>query len=337
MEYSSAGDPVELGRLFEKVEAVVVSAPTPTAALQETALEHGCHVVDVGIQGDVVAALLSLDAKASEAGRYVIAAGGLAPGLTGLLGSDLLKATPGAAVVDVCLIQSARGTAGLRGTQDMLDLLTREERRDIRPMVVSGDLQQAGSAFGGGSRIDQAGSDFGARRNPRLVRRRAFVLPTPESAYLPNSESIGFYTLFDSAHLNGALRMLRGIRGVNPRLYQRLAHLVARKKAAAAESDSEEITLSAVALDSDGAPVAWRALRFSSDYGATAAIAAGAARGAVAGSSGEAKEGAGDSRPGGGEVPPGPGAGLLGRFFSVPGVLGFEAIRSVLLSSGPGP
>jgi NAD(P)-dependent dehydrogenase (short-subunit alcohol dehydrogenase family) len=114
----------ELGRLLATLQALVVAAPLTDVAVHRMAVRNSCHVVDVNV-GELNRALLTLDEEAVEDGRSVVAMAGLAPGLTGLLGGEVLSMfEPAATRVCVALLQSPTGAAGVQGARDMLDLLT---------------------------------------------------------------------------------------------------------------------------------------------------------------------------------------------------------------------
>lgn len=125
------------------LDVVMIAAPVTSNELHRRCLSNGIHVVDVGIAEDHVRACLALADEARERDRCLVAMAGLAPGLTGLLGMRVCERHPDADVVDVTLVQSARGTAGDQGTRDMLDLLTDRRRAPLTEQPVN---PTAGSA-----------------------------------------------------------------------------------------------------------------------------------------------------------------------------------------------
>lgn len=243
--------PVEqLRDVFLAADALICAAPVRTARVQREALEAGCHVIDLGIDAETVRQLLALDGLARLRSRSLLAVSGLAPGLTGLLGLDVLERAPQADHVDVCLLQSAQGTAGERGTKDMLDLLTEPSTR----------LERCRRHVPG---------------NPSTRSFSAFSFALPEALLLPSE--MRYFTAFDKPYLNGLLRVVSGMRRYSPRLYTSLRDTVARQKASQAAPEQEVVVLSAVAVSATGQVLARHALRLRSDYRATAAVAVAAA------------------------------------------------------------
>lgn len=117
--------PLARARLLGTLDALVFSAPVVDAGLHHEALVSGCHVVDVAVDRALNHQLRALDQPARGAQRSVVAMAGCAPGLTGLLATDMLdRFAPRAARLVVAVHQSPTGTAGDQGTREMLDLLT---------------------------------------------------------------------------------------------------------------------------------------------------------------------------------------------------------------------
>lgn len=234
------------------LDAIINAAPQTSNALHRSALEAGCHMVDVGISEDVIRSALALDAFAQEQNLTLVLMAGLAPGLSGMLGYELAKRTPSARKVDVVLLQNAQGTAGKRGVSDMLDMLSDKTRS---PITQLNDDVLPGSE----------------RRN-----RYAFALPTPETALLSqdiHEPSISYHTLFNSHAMNRTIRLLGIIRRVSESAYSGIRNLVATRKSRQPPPDDETIYLSAVATDAEGTILAREDLKFASDYGATSKIA----------------------------------------------------------------
>lgn len=244
-------------RVFEQADVAIVVAPLASCDIHTLALECSCHVVDVTIAPDQVLSVLGLNEQAQNSALAVIAAAGLAPGLTGLLGKAVLEQAGAESTVDVCLTQSAEGTAGEQGTREMLEMLTRRDGSDTCHLL--------------------------GHESSSPERVRAFVLPTPESE-LATATAIRYYTRFDQKRLNRNIRFLAGIRATIPALYRSLRNSTARRKAVAARPVAEPIVLSAVAINATDEPLAWRTLHLSSDYAATAAVAVGTALAATRGS-----------------------------------------------------
>jgi hypothetical protein len=282
----------DLERLLTTLQALVVAAPLTDETLHRTAVRSGCNVVEVNV-GELNRALLTLDEEAAGAGQAVVAMAGLAPGLTGLLGSDVLSTfEPPATTVCVALLQSPTGAAGVQGTRDMLDLLTAPEAGyRIRPVQdATGTIRDA----------------------PLFGLRNA----EPEISGLHRSLELG--TGFDHRGTHAQLRTLKLLRSVTPVLYGPLRDRIAERKARTPGRD-ETTVLSAVALDESGAPVGGRSLTVSSDYGATAAVAASVALAA-------------------GEQQLRTGAGHLRRFVTLAGLLEMPPLRSVVCEdTGPLP
>ena len=114
----------ELRNAFHGADAIIVAAPVSGRTLNSVAIDAGCHVVDVTINGEQIDSVLQLQEHARAAGKTVIMAAGLAPGLTGLIGKAVQSRARADAAIDVCLTQSAKGTAGEYCTREMLDMLT---------------------------------------------------------------------------------------------------------------------------------------------------------------------------------------------------------------------
>lgn len=283
--------PSERAGLLGTLDALVFGAPIRDAGLHREALASGCHVVDVAVDRDLNHRLLRLDQLAHDAQRSVVVMAGFAPGLTGVLATDVLsRFSTTAACTVVAVLQSPTGTAGDHGTREMLDLLTGADvaYRD-RP------VQATGGTIG---------------------RMRLFDLPVAEPELSGLGMGLELVTGFGQASMHAQLRALQIVRS-----RVRAAYAPARDRAARRKSQtpgtSEQTQLSAVALDGAGQPVGGRLLTVSSDYGATAAVAAAtataAARGQLAG-----------------------GAGHLRRFLTLPGLLELPLVEAVIdADTGP--
>lgn len=241
------GSPQELRSVLSGIDALISAAPSRDADLHAVAIESGCHVMDVSVQLEVIKRLLALDELARSQRRSLIAMAGLI-GLTGLAGLELTERAPQAASIQICLIQSANGSAGEHGTREMIDMLTERHNRFHR-------------------RVRQSPGQ------PTVTQTKLFNLASAETDILAGDDKLAFATGFDSPGLNAVIRALAGIRAVAPPVYRTLRDAVARRKATAREATEEDVELSAVALGSAGVVAGWNSLRFDSDYGATAAIA----------------------------------------------------------------
>lgn len=248
-------DPGQRAELLGTLDALVVVAALPDATLHREALERGCHVVDVGVDLPLNLQLLALDEVARAGPCSLVAMAGLAPGLTGALGANVLDAfAPEAQRVVVALLQSPTGTAGEHGTRDMLDLLT--------------------------------GADVTARHRPVLtaagtiVRTRLLDLRNAEPDICGLGARLEPVTGFGRAMMHLQLRALRAVRSVVPAAYPPVRDRAARRKART-PGTRETTRLSAVALDAEDRPVGGRLLTVTSDYGATAAVAAATATAAA--------------------------------------------------------
>ena len=247
-EYGLNSKPQDLQQLFQKLDAVINAAPVSSSMLLKEAIVAGCHVIDVGIETKVIQELLQLDDLAKERQCCLVAMAGLAPGLTGLLGTELLAKTSSANLVDVCLIQNSQGTSGETGTKDMLDLLTSDSKK-FKSCLVSKE------------------------QNFNVVKIKAFGFDTPESVLLQDRERLKFYTVFDRSSLNTLIVNLGRIRQYLPSVYGLIRDKIAAAKAGKSIPNREAITLSAVAKSLDGKVDSWSSYHLASDYGATAAIA----------------------------------------------------------------
>lgn len=240
------------------IDAVINAAPLADAKVHQAALDEGCHVVDVTIRPELIRQILALDEVAQRYRRCVIAMAGLAPGLTGLLGCEMLQRYPSASFVQVSLLQSGSGSSGKQGTVEMLDLLTRSDCRYAnRPYSVPGETH--------------------------ISRRGLFDFLGPELEFMPESDRIRLVTGFDDSRLNHIIRILARIRRVLPAVYENMRDRLARAKAQSTTRVEEAIEVGAVSLDESGRAIAGFGLKLDSDYGTTAAIASAAALLAVSG------------------------------------------------------
>lgn len=258
-EHHRSADWSALAPSLAQLGAVVIAAPLGSAALHKLCLEQGCHVVDVGISADAIRACLALDDLARTRGVNLVVMGGLAPGLSGLLGIDMARRHPQAALIEVTLVQSARGTAGAQGVRDMLDMLT---DRSLSPVIGLHEERHS------------------------TARHRAFTLPTAETEFLPSGPglpAIRYATLFDSPLLNRLAMGLGWIRARAPSLYRTIRDLAAASKAGKAPPVSEQVNLIAVAVSREGGVLDTDRHSFVSDYGATAGVAMALAKLAIAG------------------------------------------------------
>lgn len=240
------------------LNAVINTAPLTDVHLHREALDYGCHVVDVTINPDLIRSMLALDEVARQQNLCLIAMAGLAPGLTGLLGRELMQECPQSSFVQVSLLQSASGKSGKQGTMEMLDLLTSPDCKFAkRPYPQSHKSQTSW--------------------------RRLFDFANPELMFLPDADRLRLVTGFDNDNLNRMIRGLAWIRQVFPAGYFLLARAIAQIKAKANKAVDEAIEVGAVTLDQDGNVLTGRCLKLDSDYGTTAAIAIATAMLAIQG------------------------------------------------------
>ena len=240
------------------LDALINTAPLQDAEFHQMALTAGCHVIDVTIGRKLIREMLTLDAFAREQERSLIAMAGLAPGLAGLLASDMLARVTGADKVQVSLLQSSAGTAGKHGVREMIDLLTRMECHfEKRP--------------------------YPHCSNNAPATRKLFDFDTPELDFLDNAARMAFVTGFDRSSLNRVMYAGSLIRRIAPWFYLRLRNMIADQKAKASEGEIETIELGALALTREGTVLAQRLIRLTSDYGTTAAVACSVAISAATG------------------------------------------------------
>lgn len=257
VHFETRSAPSALVPLFEKMDALIVAAPLLSAELHRSAVRSGCHVADVGVNPTVIAEMIGCDGTALEQGRSMIAMAGLSPGATGLIGLDLSARFPESKRVEICLLQSADGTAGDRGVRDMLDLLTDSS-----------------------TRCGSYALHIPGRAAPE--RRMLFAFPSCETIVIDDEGRMTFATAFQGEALNALVRLLALLRRTSRRSYEFVRNSIAKKKAAST-AKNEDVILSAVGFDQGGRAIAHRSLRFVSDYGATAAAATAAAMMAVEG------------------------------------------------------
>jgi len=281
----------ERASLLGTLDALVFGAPVVDAGLHREALESGCHIVDVAVDRGLNHQLLALDQPARGARRSVVAMAGFAPGLTGVLAAHMLQRfTPRVARLIVAVLQSPTGTAGHHGTREMLDLLTGAD--------VTYRNRQLQTAAG------------------TIAKVRLFDLRIAEPEIAGFGTELELATGFGQASMHAQVRALRAVRSRIRAAYPPVRDRAARRKAQT-PGTSEQTRLSAVALDGSGQPVGGRLLTVSSDYGATAAVAAAtataAARGRLA-----------------------PGASHLRQFLTLDGLLALPPIEAVIdADTGP--
>jgi len=251
-ELSSSSPQGTLLNYTDGLDVVIIAAPVGEHLYRE-ALRGGCNIVDVGVDTQRVRQLLALHSVANEKGLTILAMAGLAPGLMGRLAAFAREIEPDASHVDVCLIQSANGSSGFHGTCDMLDALTGPDSGQVKASIYDRDKHM-------------------------LVRQTTIRFPTAETEIWPQIDSVNYVTLFDQASLNRKLRLLSELRKLPLGLYGLIRNGIARSKANTPQPMSETITLCAVCIGASGTPLFYKSITFSSDYGATAAIACAAAR-----------------------------------------------------------
>ncbi len=237
---------------FEGLDIAIFAAPLTTNSLHRIALEAGCHVVDVGVSEQSIGDALALDALAKAQDKSLVVMAGLAPGLSGLLGLEVARRFESAEQVDVILLQSSKGTAGMRGVCDMLDMLTNRERSSV--------VALSENSIG----VSPVASNY------------LFELPTPERRLLrENGEKpeIRYLTAFDSSKMNWQIRFLRSIRGLSGSVYRLIRNNVAASKSKKASPSDESMSLIACAYDREGVEIGREHLALASDYGATADVA----------------------------------------------------------------
>ena len=251
-------DAIAIEAVPDGLDALINTAPLPSADLHRLALKLNCHVVDVTIDGRLIREMLTLDSLAQRQERCLIAMAGLAPGLTGLLARQMLASTPNSEMVQVSLLQNGSGTAGRKGTLDMINLLT-------DPMCI------------------YKTRSYPHRFENRQSTRKMFDLYTAELEFMVESNRMRFVTGFENGPTNSAIAVLAIVRRLFPSIYRRIRDTVADAKARTSEATSEEIELGAIVFNAEDSLIAHRLIRLMSDYGATAAVACAAATLAVRG------------------------------------------------------
>lgn len=245
-------DAIAIEALPDGLDVVISTAPLPNADLPRLALQLHCHVVDVTIDGRLIREMLGLHSLAQQQKRCLIAMAGLAPGLTGLLARQMLTSTPNSEKVQVSLLQNSSGTAGRKGTVDMVNLLT-----DPRCIYKN--------------------RPYPHRLGNRQSTRKMFDFCTPELEFMAEANRIRFVTGFESGITNSAMAALAVVRRLFPPIYNRIRDAVADTKALTSQATAEEIELGAIVFNSEDTVIADRLVRLVSDYGATAAVACAAA------------------------------------------------------------
>ena len=247
-----------LETLPDGLDAVINTAPLPNADLHQLALNSSCHVVDVTVDDRLIREMLALHSLARQKQRCLIAMAGLAPGLTGLLARNMLTSIPNAYKVQISLLQNSSGTAGRKGTLDMLNRLT-------DPMCIYKSRPYFHSL------------------GKRLSTRRMFDFYTPELEFMAEANKIQFVTGFDNRIMNSAIAAMAVVRRLSPPMFRWICHTIADGKARTSEATAEEIELAAIVFNSEDTVIAERLIRLESDYGATATVACTAATLAVKG------------------------------------------------------
>lgn len=251
-------DAIAIETLRDGLDAVINTAPLPDVAVHRLALMSRCHVIDVTLDRTRIREMLALHSLARQQQRCLIAMAGLAPGLSGLLARELLRSTPHAEKVQVSLLQSSSGTAGRKGTLDMLNLLT-------------------------DPRCAYKRRPYPHRLEARVAKRRMFDYFTPELEFLATAKRVQYVTGFESCLMNSGIAALAVVRRLSPPIFNWIRDAVAGAKARAGNAKAEEIELGAIVFNSAEKVISGRLIRLASDYGATSAVACAAAMLAVRG------------------------------------------------------
>jgi hypothetical protein len=250
------------------LDVLIIASPSRNSDVHRLALEAGCHVIDVGIDENVIRSALELDQAAKNKKRRIILMAGLAPGISGLLALDAADRFPCAETITVVLVQSSQGAAGKQGVSDMLDMLTNPSQPRLT------EIKGLEAVF------------------PEL-HPKGFSWPSPERFFLGDQTAgptISYLTLFDAEWMNRGVNYLRILRQRSQSLYQFARNFVSSLKAKQPAPSTEEVYLLAIATGKKGEVLGHEELCFASDYGATAKTACALALSAL---SGEPQFGAG--------------------------------------------
>lgn len=255
------GSTTSVSAVLDAVSVLIIAAPVSDVALHRAALTRGAHVVDVTLDR-TADELRELDQLARTVNRVMIAMSGLAPGLTGLMALEArLCIGADADEVIVALLQSPTGSAGNRGTIEMLDLVTNRSSQ-LRRVPVQ--------------------SPTGRIRRLRLFSlnngESRLIVPDPKMLMVTGFSDVGGVRWTDSA-----VRGLRLLRVAAPSLYRWMRDRAASRKTRVA-GERERTVVSVVVTDKNGGVLGSRRLCVSGDYDATAAIAVATSRAAVDGS-----------------------------------------------------
>lgn len=112
---------------------VAAAGDHPDVALLRRCIELGCHYTDLTADRRTIAAMLTLDVAARNAGVSALAGIGLAPGATNLLAATVAERLPGAERIDVGLMLSSADSFGPAALDWTLATFAAPEPDDVVP------------------------------------------------------------------------------------------------------------------------------------------------------------------------------------------------------------
>jgi saccharopine dehydrogenase-like NADP-dependent oxidoreductase len=238
---------------LEGVDIVLIPVQQQEPLIQVECIAKGIHSIDLSVDPAFLASALKLKVADSEMPLQLVA-GGLFPGLSGIMAADLYQSSRTGEVIDVALLQSANGTNGKSGVSDMLQLFN----QDVALLTEDSQTHFAGFSH-------KKLFTFPDPLQARQLRLTNFI----ERAYLQRGGILAnYWTAFDKETLNQLISGLKKLGFLNlfegPRVGKLLSTWITRETS---EDTPEHIGL-CVKNSTES-----RFLVLKSDYEATAACA----------------------------------------------------------------
>lgn len=102
------------------LDAIIVTVQQADPIVQSVCLSRGIPCLDVTVDVDFLEKARRLDSRTEAGGAASIIMAGLIPGLSGVMARHLVDSLDEVSSIDVGLLQSAKGSAGVTGIADML-------------------------------------------------------------------------------------------------------------------------------------------------------------------------------------------------------------------------
>ncbi len=244
-------------------DAVIVAVQQTEPLVQSVCLTRGIPCLDVTVSADFLEKARRLDSlpEAGHAASIIMA--GLIPGLSGMMAKHLVESLEEVSTIDVGLLQSADGSAGVTGIADMLGVFA----QPVRFRVNGAEHSRPGFSV---KREMMFPEPFGNRAQ-RLINWIEAALVAEQC----NVHDVNYWTSFDKAGFERLIVLLKkiGFLGLFNResTRKRLARMIALSKGNK-RPESETIALSVVATGKQDGSACTRCLCVvgPSDYGTTA-------------------------------------------------------------------